>query len=71
MASGVTAKFLSEHPDEWCNRLKLILQERQAGNTSNIINDEIIAIVDKLLEYKCMSKKEHNQNLIKCNLLQG
>ena len=70
MASGVSNTiFLSSDPDELCDRLKLLLQEKQAGNNSNIINEEIVAIVDKLLEYKCISKKQHKQILIKCNLL--
>ena len=69
-ASGVSKTiFLSSDPDELCNRLKLLLQEKHAGNNSDIINDEIIAIVDKLLEYKCITKKQHKQILIKCNLL--
>ena len=68
-ASGVsTTIFLSSDPDELCNILKLLLQEKHAGNNSDIINDEIVAIVDKLLEYKCISKKQHKQILIKCNL---
>ena len=71
MVSGVSKTiFLSSDPDELCYRLKLLLQEKQAGNNSDIINDEIVAIVDKLLEYKCISKKQHKQILIKCNLLQ-
>ena len=70
MASGITITiFLSSDPDELCERLKLLLQEKHAGNNSDIINEEIVAIVDKLLEYKCISKKEHKQILIKCNLL--
>ena len=70
MASGVSKTiFLSSDPYELCNRLKLLLQEKQAGNNSDIINQEIVAIVDKLLEYKCISKKQHKQILIKCNLL--
>ena len=70
MASGVSKTiFLSSDTDELCDRLKLLLQEKQAGNNSDIINEEIIAIVDKLLEYKCISKKQHKQILIKCNLL--
>ena len=70
MASGVSKTiFLSSDPDELCNRLKLLLQEKQAGNNSDIINQEIVAIVDKLLEYKCISKKQHKQILIKGNLL--
>ena len=69
-ASGASkTKFLSSDPDELCDRLKLLLQEKQAGNNSDIINQEIVAIVDKLLEYKCISKKQHKQILPKCNLL--
>ena len=70
MASGVSKTiFLSSDPNELCYRLKLLLQEKHADNNSNIINDEIISIIDKLLEYKCISKKQHKQILIKCNLL--
>ena len=70
MASGVSKTiFLSSDPNELCDRLKLLLQEKEAGNTSDIINEEIVAIIDKLLEYKCISKKQHKQFSIKCNLL--
>ena len=70
MASGFSKTiFLSSDPNELCDRLKLLLQEKHAGNNSDIINDEIVAIIDKLLEYKCISKKQHKQILIKCNLL--
>ena len=70
MASGVSKTiFLSSDANELCDRLKLLLQEKHAGNNSDIINEEIVAIVDKLLEYKCISKKQHEQILIKCNLL--
>ena len=69
-ASGISKTiFLSSDPNELCDRLKLLLQEKQAGNNSDIINPEIVAIIDKLLEYKCKSKKEHKQILLKCNLL--
>ena len=70
MASGISRTIiLSSNPNELCDRLRLLLQEKQAGNNSDIINDEIVAIVDKLLEYKCKSKKQHKQILIKCNLI--
>ena len=70
MASGVSKTIiLSSDPNELCDRLKLLLQKKHAGNNSDIINDEIVAIVDKLLEYRCISKKEHKQILLKCNLL--
>ena len=69
-ASGVSkTRFLSTDADELCDRLKLLLQEKQAGDISDIIKEEIAAIADKLLEYKCISKEQHKQNLIKCNLL--
>ena len=70
LASGISKTiFLSSDPNELCDRLKLLIQEKHAGNNSNIINDEIIVIVDKLLKYKCISIKQHKQILIKCNLL--
>ena len=70
MASGVSKTiFLSSDPDELCDRIKLLLQEKQAGNNSDIFNQEIVAIIDKLLDSKCISKKQHKQILITCNLL--
>ena len=72
MASGVSKTiFLSTDANELCDRLKLLLQEKHAGNNSNIINNEIVAIIDKLLEYKCISKKQHKQIFYNCNLLQN
>ena len=51
MASGISKTiFSSSDPDELCERLKLLLQEKNAGNNSEIINEEIVVIVDKLLE---------------------
>ena len=60
---------LSSDPNELCDRLKLLLQEKHGGNNSDIINEEIV-LVDKLVGYECISKKQHKQILIKCNLLQ-
>ena len=70
LASGTSRTIdLSSDPNELCDRLRLLLQEKHGGNNSNLIDEEIVAKVDKLLEYKCISKKQHNQSLIKCNLL--
>ena len=70
-ASGVSKTiFLSSDLNQLCDRLKLLLQEKQAGNTSDVINQKIVVIFDELLEYKCITKKQHKQFLIKCNLLQ-
>ena len=70
MASGMSKTIiLSSDPNELCDRLRLLLQEKHGGNNSNLIDEEIVAIVDKLLEDKCITKKQHKQILIKCNLL--
>ena len=70
MASGISKTiFSSSDADELCERLKLLLQEKNAGNNSEIINEETIVIVDKLIEYRCITKKQHKQILNKCNLI--
>ena len=69
MASGLSTIFLPSYPDELCDRLKLLQQEKQEGNNSVIINEEIVAIVNKLLENKCIPKKQHKQISNKCKLL--
>ena len=58
--------WLSSAPNELCDRLKLLLQEKQAGSNYDIINEEIVAIADKLLECKCIPTKQHKFFLIKC-----
>ena len=52
-ASGISkTRFLCSDLDELCDRLKLLLQEKYGGSNFDIINKEIVAIVDRLLEYK-------------------
>ena len=68
-ALGVSTIFLSSDPNEFCDRLGLLVQGKQSGKNSELNNEELVAIVDKLLENKCISKKQHMQLLIKCNLL--
>ena len=48
MASGISTAFLLENPNEFCDRLNLLLREKQAGNDSDITNADFIAIADKL-----------------------
>ena len=50
MASGKSTKVLPGNPNELCDRLGLLLQEKQTGTNSDINNGEFIAISDKLLE---------------------
>ena len=65
MASGISTIFSQGNPNEICDRLNLLLQRKQASNNSNKIIEEIIAIADKLLEYKCISMKQHKYLLVK------
>ena len=66
MASAFSTKFLPENRNELCGRLELLLQEKQAGNNSETVNEEILAVAYKLLEYKCISSEQHKFLLIKC-----
>ena len=68
MVSGDSTIFFPSDHKELCDRSKLLLQNKQAGNISTRFNDEILAIVDNSLEFKSKSKKKHKQILIKCNL---
>ena len=64
MASRISTIFLPSDPNGMCEKLNVLLQEKQTGKNSNIFTDEIVAIIDKLLEYKSISKKQHKQILI-------
>ena len=48
---------------------KILTTKKETGNNSDFINDEVVAIIDKLLEHKCKSKKQPKQILIKYHLL--
>ena len=56
---GLDIVFHSSDHNEIVNRLNLLHPEQNAGNESNIINEEILAIMDKLLEYGCLTKEDH------------
>ena len=68
-ASGVSSsdktRFLPSHPNELFVKLILLRQEKLTGNNSEIIDEEIIAIADRILEHKCKSKRQHKILLIK------
>ena len=51
MASGISSKFSPADSNELCDRLGLLQQEKQAGNNSNKIDEDVFAIVEKLLQY--------------------
>ena len=54
--------FLPFDPDELVDQLKTTFFEKVGGNDSFLINEQIIAIVDKLLEYECLTPSQH-QNM--------
>ena len=39
----------------------VLLREKKAENNSNIIKEEVVAIFDKLLAYKCMTPTQHKK----------
>ena len=69
LASVLKTVSLAENLDELCGRFKLLLQEKRTGNNSNIINEEIVVIIDKLLEYKSITPSVHKKNYKIFNLL--
>ena len=54
--------FFPSDPDELVGQLKLLYFEKVGRNDSFLLNEEIIAIVDKLLEYECITPSQH-QNI--------
>ena len=54
--------FLSSDPYELVDQIELLYFEKVGGNDSFQLNDRIIAIVDKLLEYECITTNQH-QNM--------
>ena len=66
IASGILTIILPEDPNELCDTLNLLIQEKQAGRNSDIINEEIAAIVDRFLEYKCITAKQRKFLVLKC-----
>ena len=63
--------FLPSDPDEVVDQLKLLYFEKVGGNDSFLINEQIIAIIDKLLEYECISPSQHQnmQSYARSNLI--
>ena len=63
--------FLPSDPDELVDQLKLLYFEKVGGNDNPQLNEEIIAIIDKLLEYECISPSQHQnmQSYARSNLI--
>ena len=68
LVAGILTMFLPEnlwiYQNELCDRTKFLIEKKQAGKTSNIFNEENIAVADKLIEKKCKSRKQHELMII-------
>ena len=60
-ASGLQTIFLLGNPNELCDKLNLLVLEKRAGNNSNIIKEEFVAKINKLLQYKCFTATQHKK----------
>ena len=59
-------QFLPFDPKKLCDRLELLLQEKQVGNVSIIFDEKIVAIAEKILKYKYIPTKQHKILLVNC-----
>ena len=62
-ANPVVCVFLPSDPDELVDQLKLLYFEKVGGNDNPMLNEQIIAIADKLLQYQCITTNQH-QNIL-------
>ena len=51
--------FLPSDPDEFLDQLKLLYFEKEGGNDNPQLNEQVIQIADKLLEYECITTNQH------------
>ena len=61
--SGLKFVFLPSDPNELVDKLKLLYQEKVGGNDNPQLNEHIVAIADKLLQYQCITPSQH-QNIV-------
>ena len=58
IASRNSTVFLSADPNELCDRLTLLSQEKQAGNNSDIINEEVVVMPVKYYNTNLYLRKD-------------
>jgi hypothetical protein len=59
--SGIVSYKYYSSCDELIQRLNLLCGNRDAGNNSPIVRNEIVSILDILLENKRINSKEHKK----------
>ena len=65
LASGLKTIFLSKNPNELYDKLKILLEENPAGKISDQISQENVAIIDKLLKYKCITSTQKKKKFLR------
>ena len=56
---GLNRTFRPSDPNELLDQLQLLYLEKVGGNDNLQLDEQIIAITDKLLEYECVTTPEH------------
>ena len=72
LSSELRTIFLSENTNELSDRFILMLQAKQAGNYSNVNNEEKVTINNRLLQYKGLTPTQHKKSIksfIFCNIM--
>ena len=67
LASGFF--LLPENLNDFCDEIRLIIQNKEGGNDSFKVDEEMLAIIDKLLHYKCNSTTQLKNILISFKLI--
>ena len=65
MASRISTLILPDNLNELRETTNLLLQQKQTGNKSDKIDEQIVATADKLLQYRYISTKQHKTSLVK------
>ena len=53
--------FFSEKTDALCDRLRLKFHEKQRGIDTYSLDDEIVGIIDKILQYKFTTRTQQRK----------
>ena len=53
--------FLPSDPNQLVDQLKLLYFEKVGGIDNPMLSEQVIAIVDKLLEYECITTNQHQK----------
>ena len=62
---------LPSDPDELVDHLKLLYFEKLGGNDNPMLSEQIVASVDKLLEYESITPSQHQKIRRKQSTLQS